>query len=831
MSGNGSEPGPLIFKAVRILKASPNLSVPQAMRAAGMTMSDSKLARLQMQVRRRMPAASRVSTSPPPSSIHAGSPNTAISAITTATGSTVSTASSAVSNASQPKYPAPKSKQKRMSGLVKQRARADKKAASQHASKAHKHATAWYAREKAKGNDGLSAASIAKKTKEQFDGVGPSTRTIQQYVKDGLVASSPKKKGAKGKIPDFAFQTLCSAFHSFVAIHQINGKSGELNRKKLRDRINRVMGRDSHNLSFKLLDRILAETAIDLHCSKVNDVEERRILWTTYKNLKMWFNNWKLDLLNLGFATQNLEGDVTISENQLYRIINLDETCLSLDGSKGNRGGRPEVTFFDPRFPQLGKGTSKSAMTTTMIGGSNAAGEALPPHFQFQTKATTPEKERMRTELAVFMPNVVGTFGNTVEKAWPVTYGMNEKGGMDNVEFEMYIFGSIVALYPDAKDEDGKRVMIKVDSGPGRIQEDLLARLKLLGFVLYPGVPNTTAVSQETDRNYGPFKTQFRANLEYIVQARIDNEMSLSLQPWLVGLMVFGGKDPLTNYELERSAYEVGFSRAHCLLAWAKVGAAPLTMACLDDPQVRREKGDGSAQTLMHEIQDANDLGVYQLTQMGYVAINLRAKLIPTKTVEPITQPHTQERIELLAAAHTHGAKFTATGGSHLTTDDFFKSIEIPKRKKEIREMETDKENRILKAKIEEEAREVLALAIPLESPRVWHVPMLNKILLWHGNAAKDLSKMGKEAKFALVRGIIENNTAPPAYEKWAPADEERLLDLKKMKIEMGDTAVGRVAALRKRELLASVPTMDEEEREVIRRKLDLYDGTVPTAI
>ena len=136
-----------------------------------------------------------------------------------------------------------------------------------------------------------------------------------------------------------------------MAIHQINGKSGELNRKKLRDRINRVMGRDSHNLSFKLLDRILAETAIDLHCSKVNDVEERRILWTTYKNLKMWFNNWKLDLLNLGFATQNLEGDVTISENQLYRIINLDETCLSLDGSKGNRGGRPEVTFFDPRFP------------------------------------------------------------------------------------------------------------------------------------------------------------------------------------------------------------------------------------------------------------------------------------------------------------------------------------------------------------------------------------------------------------------------------------------------------------------------------------------------
>jgi len=45
------------------------------------------------------------------------------------------------------------------------------------------------------------------------------------------------------------------------------------------------------------------------------------------------------------------------------------------------------VTFYDKRFPQLGKATSKSALTITMISGSNAAGEPIAPHFQFQTSA------------------------------------------------------------------------------------------------------------------------------------------------------------------------------------------------------------------------------------------------------------------------------------------------------------------------------------------------------------------------------------------------------------------------------------------------------------
>ena len=56
------------------------------------------------------------------------------------------------------------------------------------------------------------------------------------------------------------------------------------------------------------------------------------------------------------------------------------------------------MTFYDKRFPQLGKATSKTALTTTMISGSSAAGEPLPPHFQFQTSAQTAEAGYIRIE-------------------------------------------------------------------------------------------------------------------------------------------------------------------------------------------------------------------------------------------------------------------------------------------------------------------------------------------------------------------------------------------------------------------------------------------------
>ena len=100
---------------------------------------------------------------------------------------------------------------------------------------------------------------------------------------------------------------------------------------------------------------------------------------------------------------------------------------------------------------------------------------------------------------------------------WPVTFGSNEKGGMDNDEFEKYLMNSIVPLYPHARNRPGHRVMLKVDSGPGGMNLNLLPKLRRLGFILYPFFPNTTHVTQETDQLYRAFKTQFLKNLDLMV--------------------------------------------------------------------------------------------------------------------------------------------------------------------------------------------------------------------------------------------------------------------------------------------------------------------------
>jgi len=283
---------------------------------------------------------------------------------------------------------------------------------------AHKRATTLYAKEMKKSEiaktdktrkRGKSAREVKAIVEKEFgEGMAPSERTIQEHVAKGSVGESPVRRGRPGDIESSTFLMLCVAFESYIRIRQINGNSEE--RKLLSTKIRLVMDKE-RNISQQLLDRLLRECAIDLLAEKSQSVEQRRIMWTSYTNLRMWFNNWFKDIEQLGFATRNSDGDLIIPDDQLSRILNVDETCLSVDGSQGNRGGRPAVTFYDPRLPTIGRGASKSALTSTMITGSTAAGEAIPPHFQFQTKAKTEDAQRIRMETFKYMPKVVSKFG------------------------------------------------------------------------------------------------------------------------------------------------------------------------------------------------------------------------------------------------------------------------------------------------------------------------------------------------------------------------------------------------------------------------------------
>ena len=241
--------------------------------------------------------------------------------------------------------------------------------------------------------------------------------------------------------------------------------------------------------------------AVELNASKIQPVEERRSCCTTYSNLKLWFENWSQSICNKVFGHLNEGGNVFIPEEQQKRILNIDESCLALDGNKGLKGGRPSVIFYNRNFNQLEKPATKSNFSTTFITDSTAFGENIPPHFQFSTKATPNGEKCIRNYTIEFMAGINGTFGNDEVKVLPITIGLNEKGGMDDAEFEKYILISIVSLFPDTVGIEGKRVIVKLDSGLGRMNIALLAQMRLLGFVLYPGVLNTTAVTQEADIN------------------------------------------------------------------------------------------------------------------------------------------------------------------------------------------------------------------------------------------------------------------------------------------------------------------------------------------
>ena len=463
-----------------------------------------------------------------------------------------------------------------------------------------------------------------------------------------------------------------------------------------------------------------------------------------------------------------------------------------------------------------GKATNKDSLTATLITGSNAGGEALPPHFQFQTKATAEERERLRSDVFAFSLQTIGKFGTEHERGWDCTFGLNTKGGMDDREFELYITNSILPLYPNTLDRPGKRLILKCDSGPGRLQIDLLAKLRHLGVYLYPCVPNTTAVTQETDRTYGKFKTRFRTNLEQLVDECVTEDLPVKVPQYKLALLVFGGKDPDTGIELP-SAFEFGFGREECLNSWRKVGAAPLTRASLKDPRVARAIGDGDDEygVLLRSIQEANEYAVYALTEGGYKGSALQAllKAVPEANVlNPITERHSKERILLLAKANTHGKKFYATGGSHVCSDDFFKAEAVRCRDDQVKEREEEKKKRQQLTATEEKALAILdakASCFEDNDYKGVSVPDLTALLAWY-NIPKE--RMNKPQMVAKWKEIRLNHVPPPIFEKWGDSDEEELIRLKSTEVDISETALGRYAALMKRQAFASVLDFTDEE-------------------
>ena len=79
----------------------------------------------------------------------------------------------------------------------------------------------------------------------------------------------------------------------------------------------------------------------------------------------------------------------------------------------------------------------------------------------------------------------------------------------------------------------------------------------------------------------------------------------------------------------------------------------------------------------------------------------LNAPRISKAKTTTVNVPQTKARIESIAAAKAAGQFFHATGGSHLNSDDYFKSWVLLQRKDKIKELEKEKEDAVNRTNVQ----------------------------------------------------------------------------------------------------------------------------------
>jgi hypothetical protein len=313
-----------------------------------------------------------------------------------------------------------------------------------------------------------SINEIVKETNDEMN-ASITAKTASRYVRNGLIGVSPMKKGPIGDLAPRIYKALKGAYTTYLKLEQSHSiKQSSI--KEMSKLVNAAVNKAGFTKSRDdLAKKLQKDTAHHFDVGKANVMEQRRLQWTTVYNLNVWFSTWKDTLIELGFARKKLPdeegvlGEVVFFDGQLERIGNIDETDGSLDDTAHQRGGRPSIVFTAPNISGGATAVNKSGYSSTIICGSNAKGKPFPPHFQLKTLAETVEGQRLRIDWIANSKNTIGKFGFLESRELPCTFGMNKKAGMNAVELDKYMKGSIIPLYPDIEDKPGKRIIVGLE--------------------------------------------------------------------------------------------------------------------------------------------------------------------------------------------------------------------------------------------------------------------------------------------------------------------------------------------------------------------------------
>jgi len=401
---------------------------------------------------------------------------------------------------------------------------------------------------------------------------------------------------------------------------------------------------------------------------------------------------------------------------------------------------------------------------------------------------------------------------------------MNEKGGMNAIELQKYMDVAMFPLFPDISDRPGKRVLMKADSGPGRMNIEMLASLKLKGMYLMPGVPNTTQVTQETNQSYGQYKSMCRSNLHVLSQAQQPVNKPMILAD--LALLIFGGVDRITGMRIDNT-FENAFSKEKNLSCWKKCGAVPLTCFPLQLQCVRQEIGRGpgvsenKADLLLRDLQRWNHYCCDFLSSNGYDGDQLKACAPVRRTISAITVPNSNARLKAIQMAKTAGQMFFATGGQHLNADNFFKAkgkaAGVEKEKLECLEM----------LAVDQEAKSLLqekGLDLNHANEKKFLLPECK--LLWKWKGCKVHSSKNK----VLHIDACLQKLRPPLPEPWTPEEEAMLVALKGDDIDIKDTALGVAAKQMAAAVTNNMEKLDDATHHEVLQSLAKHDSSCAEA-
>jgi hypothetical protein len=151
-------------------------------------------------------------------------------------------------------------------------------------------------------------ADIVREVNTAF-GSNVNAKTAARMVRKGRIRVSPLKRGPVGNFPKHIWVALKTTFVSYVKLELANSKI-QSTMKDHSKRVNAIVNKGGYNKTrYDLVRKLKHDTANELEVGKKNAVEQRRVAWTSYNNLRTFYEMWEQTVISLGFGRKKVATD------------------------------------------------------------------------------------------------------------------------------------------------------------------------------------------------------------------------------------------------------------------------------------------------------------------------------------------------------------------------------------------------------------------------------------------------------------------------------------------------------------------------------------------